>query len=103
MKWNWENKQWPHFQWDSEKMRAIEVTFLQQQGIFVGIRHHLDNNQEASLVIDLISMEAIETSAIEGEILNRDSVQSSIQKHLGIHVPRCGITAAEAGIAEIGL
>ena len=48
-----------------------------------------------------MSDEALKTSEIEGEILNRESVQSSIQRRLGISVPPHRANAAEAGVAEM--
>lgn len=44
--------------------------------------------------------EAYDTSAIEGELLNRESVQSSIRRHLGLKADRKA-GPAEAGIAEL--
>jgi Fic family protein len=48
-----------------------------------------------------MSHEAIDTSAIEGETLDRDSVQSSIRRHLGLAGDQRRVKPAEAGIAEM--
>jgi Fic family protein len=48
-----------------------------------------------------MSHEAVDTSAIEGEPLDRDSVQSSIRRHLGLGGDHRRTTPAEAGIAEM--
>jgi hypothetical protein len=48
-----------------------------------------------------MSHEALDTSAIEGEVLDRDSVQSSIRRQLGLAGDRRRVGAAEAGIAEM--
>jgi Fic family protein len=45
--------------------------------------------------------EAITTSKIEGELLNRDSVQSSIQRQLGLAADKRRASPAEQGIAEV--
>jgi Fic family protein len=51
--------------------------------------------------VEVMSGEALTTSEIEGEILNRDSVRSSIQRQLGMAADKRGITPAEQGIAEM--
>jgi Fic family protein len=63
--------------------------------------HHLDGEQKQGLTIELISQEAVDSSAIEGEILDRASVQSSLAKHMGLEVERRKANAAEAGAAEL--
>ncbi|MGC2810584.1 MAG: Fic family protein, partial [Bradyrhizobium sp.] len=53
------------------------------------------------LKIELISDEAVQTSAIEGEVLNRESVQSSVRQHFGLGSDQRRIPPAEHGIAEM--
>ncbi len=48
-----------------------------------------------------MSNEAITTSEIEGEILNRGSVQSSIRRQLGLDSDRRKVQPAEQGIGEM--
>ena len=45
---------------------------------------HLSGEDQAELTIELISNEAIKTSEIEGEILDRVSLQSSLMKEFEI-------------------
>ena len=61
----------------------------------------LVNRLEAEHRIDLISEEALKTSAIEGEYLDRESLQSSLRQQLclGDEVKR--VSLAERGIAEM--
>ena len=46
-------------------------------------------------------MEAMKTSEIEGEILDRESVQSSVRRHFGLATENKRIRPAERGIAEM--
>jgi Fic family protein len=55
------------------------------------------------LKIELISEEAVKTSEIEGEILNRDSVQSSLRAQLGLGVEGPNVRPAERGISKMML
>ena len=48
-----------------------------------------------------MSVEALTTSEIEGEMLNRASVQSSIQRQLGLLSDRRKVQPAEQGISEL--
>lgn len=75
--------------------------FLEGVGIAIGVSRHLDEADRSSLEIELMSHEAIDTSAIEGETLDRESVQSSIRQHLGLAGEQRRVKPAEAGIAEM--
>lgn len=48
-----------------------------------------------------MSTEALTTSEIEGEILDRASVQSSIQRQLGLAADNRRATPAERGVSEM--
>jgi hypothetical protein len=62
----------------------------------------LSEQEHKQLLVELMSSEAITTSNIEGEVLNRDSVQFSIQRQLGLAATSAG-PPAEQGIAEMML
>lgn len=51
--------------------------------------------------MELISNEALNTSEIEGEILNRDSLQSSIRRNFGLSTDHRRVPPAEHGIAQM--
>lgn len=101
MPWNWEQPGWPDFSYKSEALAQLERQFLLQSGEFVGAFKHMGPDDQETLKIDLISEEAVKTSEIEGEILNRDSVQSSLRHQLGLGAEQPGIDPAERGIAEM--
>ena len=54
-----------------------------------------------TLKIEILTQEVVSGSSIEGELLNRESVQSSILKHLGLKTENRKIDSNEAGIAEM--
>ncbi len=70
-------------------------------GIFIGTISHLNSGDSDQLVVEAMSNEALTTSEIEGEILNRDSVQSSIRRQLGLASDHRQIQPAERGIGEM--
>ena len=49
----------------------------------------------------MMTGEAVKTSEIEGELLDRDSVQSSLRLQFGLDTERRRVPPAEAGIAEM--
>ena len=101
MRWNWQQPDWPNFEYDAARLRPLEDRFLKGAGIAVGAMAHLPDADRDTLTISLIAQEAVDSSAIEGEILDRASVQSSIAKHLGIAADQRRANAAEAGAAEL--
>ena len=79
----WQHENWPRFSWDAECLLSLlgEVRSLQGQLLgrmsalgFDGVQRHLD----------ALTEEIIGSSRIEGVELSRDSVRSSIARHLGV-------------------
>ena len=101
MLWNWQQKDWPDFSWDNSALAPLEERFLHQSGIQIGSTKHFKDPEKTVLIVDMITREAIKTSEIEGEILNRDSVQSSIRRNFGLDADNRRIQPAERGIAEM--
>jgi Fic family protein len=101
MRWNWQQPDWPDFRWDEKIFAKAEAAFLRGAGVLVGSAKHLDENTRQQLVVDAMSVEALTTSEIEGEMLNRASVQSSIQRQLGFLSDRRKVQPAEQGISEL--
>jgi len=101
MRWNWQLPNWPKFTWDQHRLTRAETLFTEGAGMMIGSSRHLDESSRDSLVVEIMSLDALATSAIEGEVLDRDSVQSSIRRQLGLAADRRSLGAAEAGIAEM--
>ena len=101
MMWNWQQPDWPKFSWDKDRLKKAEDVFLVGSGVFAGTVKHLDEGDREQLTIEAISAEALTTSEIEGETLDRASVQSSIRKQLGLATDKRRAGPAEQGIAEM--
>ena len=99
--WNWQRKEWPKFRWESEALAAAEAKFPLQSGFLLGARRHVGADEQEGLLVELISGEAMKTSEIEGEFLDRASVQSSIQRNFGLRADKRRVPAAEKGIADM--
>ncbi len=101
MKWNWQQSDWPNFRWNGAALTALEASFLQQSGVLIGSIKHLGDDDRTTITIDIMAGEAIKTSEIEGELLNRDSVQSSLRRQFGLETDHRRVPPAERGIAEM--
>jgi Fic family protein len=101
MVWNWQQPGWPAFTWNRPRLDAAEQQFLIGGGVLVGTAKHLGNEERDQLVIEAMSTEALTTSEIEGEILDRASVQSSIRRQLGLSTDARRVPPAEQGVAEM--
>jgi Fic family protein len=101
MIWNWQLADWPNFTYNASQLDHFEKRFLLGAGVSFGAIKHLSEDDKRHLTIELISNEALKTSAIEGEYLNRDSLQSSICRQFGLITDHRKVPPAEQGIAEV--
>ena len=101
MPWNWQIKDWPDFRYDASTIAPFEESFLLSSGEILGAVHHVSPSERDQLRIDLLSDEAMKTSAIEGEMLDRLSVQSSLRRHLGLEPDNYPAKPREQGVAEM--
>ena len=101
MTWNWQYDKWPEFTWEADKLQRAEGLFIEGAGLMIGSSRHLSDNDFQIMKVELLSEEALDTSAIEGEYLDRDSVQSSIRFQLGLSPHKKRAAPAEIGISEM--
>ncbi len=101
MPWNWQIPGWPKFRYDAAVIARHEQRFLLSSGAILGAIHHVSSSERDQLRIDLLSDEAVNTSAIEGEILDRQSVQSSLRRQFGLSPGSHPRGTREQGVAEM--
>jgi Fic family protein len=75
-------KDWPEFHYDLSD-RGCPAGFRRRAGRAGGLLKGLTADAQAEAAIEMM-VEAINTSAIEGELLSRKDVMSSIRKNLGM-------------------
>jgi Fic family protein len=101
LKWNWQIADWPKFAWDPARLEKAEQVFLMETGVFTGTVKHIGDTHRSQIVIEALSTEAATTSEIEGEVLDRASVQSSVRRELGFAPDKRRSGPKEQGIAEM--
>ena len=102
MKYNWQQKDWPHFKYDTSKIQDILFAFAEKTGHVSGILKGLPDSTQAEAILHLMVAEAIKTSEIEGEYLSRSDVMSSIRHNLGLDTTPAHIADQRAiGVAAL--
>ena len=101
MKWNWQQDDWPLFTYDLGAIKGAEEQLYHHSGLLFGAFKHLGENDKSRLKVEIISNEALKTSEIEGEHLDLDSLQSSVQRQLGLQFDHRKTPSAEDGVAEM--
>jgi len=104
MKYNWQQADWPHFRYDLSNLHEILIAIAEKMGFINGKLTHLTEQNKTEAMINLIIEEAIKTSKIEGENINRLDVRSSIKNKLGLSQTIHPVQDKRAsGIAELML
>ena len=101
MAWIWELKNWHDFQYDSAILEEYERQYLHLSGALAGASLHISEYDRDDMIIDLMCNEALKTSEIEGEYLNRESLRSSLRRRMGFGKDRQRPKPQEEGIAEM--
>ncbi|MES9991866.1 MAG: Fic family protein [Candidatus Thiodiazotropha sp.] len=78
MRWIWQQPDWPDFRYDNRALEDRELEFRINSERLAGSFDALPMASQEDATIDLMLSEAIKTSAIEGESLDRESVRSSL-------------------------
>ena len=85
MKYNWQQKDWTHFQYETEAIEDLLYDFAKRTGRISGFLDGFSESDQTEAMINLMVSEAIKTSEIEGEYLSRKDVMSSIRRNLGLN------------------
>lgn len=80
----WKLAEWPQFSYETKGLEDILYTYAAQANALAGRLDGVEESQRQMALIDLMVMEAIKTSQIEGEHYDRDDVRSSIRNQLGL-------------------
>jgi Fic family protein len=77
---------WPKFQWDQKALAGPLAAVRHRQGRFVGGMEALGFPLRSEAMLQTLTQDVVKSSEIEGEILDRDQVRSSLARRLGIEI-----------------
>lgn len=83
-KWIWEYDEYPNFKYDKEKLEPLLRDIAYEQGKLKSFMLLMDKESTRYSLAQTLENEIIASCEIEGEILNRQSVRSSIKQKLGL-------------------
>ena len=81
-KWIWQHKAYPNFHYNQSNINPILLKISRNIGKLEGAISALNKKNINSFVMDTSIDEILQSSQIEGEILSRESVKSSVRKKL---------------------
>ncbi|HEY6256932.1 MAG TPA: Fic family protein [Xanthobacteraceae bacterium] len=75
---------WPDFQWSEERLAKQLATVRHRQGRLLGRMQALGFPLREEAVLETLTEDVLKSSEIEGEILDKELVRSSIARRLGM-------------------
>jgi Fic family protein len=80
----WEKPDWPNFRWDDRRLIEPLAVARLKQGRLLGSMARLGFDLKLEAQLEALTEDIIKSSEIEGEVLDRNSVRSSIARRLGV-------------------
>src|ERR1700691_3390249 len=81
-----ELKDWPQFRCSHERIADRLAAVSRHQGRLIGRMEGLGFQLRAEAVLESLTEEVIKSSEIEGEVLDKEQVRSSIARRLGLDI-----------------
>ena len=103
-KYIYQNENWTDFTWNDRQISVLLAQVRNLQGRLLGKMSALGFNLQAEATLEIITLDILKSSEIEGEKLNQAQVRSSIARRLGIEVAGLVVSARNIdGIVEMML
>lgn len=80
------NPNWPIFEWNSEQLLPLLSFVRNKQGKLIGKMGTLGFELRNEANLEILTQEIIKSTEIEGEILDKEQVRSSIARRLGLDI-----------------
>lgn len=82
--WIWQYAQWPHFCWNDSSLIGLLARVHEKQGRLVGMMDSLGFETQSASSLDALTEDVLRNAEIEGLLLNKEHIRSSVARHLGI-------------------
>jgi len=83
-RWIWQQPKWPRLSWEQAALATPLSKARRAQGELLGMARLLDPKQDLAAQLEVLTLEGLKTSAIEGEELDPKAVRSSLARRLGL-------------------
>jgi len=90
---------WPRFRWDHKVLAAPLAAVRHRQGRLIGRMEGLGFGLRSEAMLQTLTEDVLKSSEIEGEILDRDQVRSSLARRLGLDIG--GLTPADRDVEGV--
>lgn len=99
MRYNHQNEEWPTFRWNDEQLTQRLAAVRHRQGRLIGRMEALGFPLRAEAVLQTLTEDVLKSSEIEGELLDKEQVRSSIARRLGMDVG--GLVPADRNVEGV--
>ena len=81
-----QNKDWPKFIWDDSIILPLVSKVRDLQGRLIGRMESMGFRLKEEAMLNILTIDIVKTSEIEGELLNSEEVRSSVAQRLGMEI-----------------
>lgn len=85
MRYNWQQHDWGKFTFDSSGVQSHLLLYAEKTAHLTGMLRALPEHLRSEAIVTLMTAEALKTSEIEGEFIQRKDLMSSIRNNLGLN------------------
>ncbi len=86
MKYIYEQRDWPQFRWDQQRLATRLAEVRHRQGRLLGRMEALGFPLKSEAMLETLTLDVLKSSEIEGEKLDSNQVRSSIARRLGLDI-----------------
>src|SRR4051812_2083424 len=77
---------WPDLRWSAERLAAPLAALRHKQGRLIGRMAALGFNLKTEAALQTLTEDVVKSSEIEGDVLDREQVRSSLARRMGIDI-----------------
>jgi len=99
--YNWQRENWPKFKFTTTHLEPVVGAIMLKSGEINGKLAALPEDLSISMLMEILILEAIKTSEIEGEFFSKIQIMSSIQHNLGLIVQQNPIDKNAIGVSKM--
>lgn len=80
----WQHNDWPHWKYDAQSLMPLLAQVHQALGHLMGRMHDQGMGSQTQASLEALTADVLKTSEIEGDLLDAETVRSSIARKLGV-------------------